>query len=72
MLLNKFKINEVNKYVYVKSIERDYIILCFYVNDMIILGNNNQMIKFTKKILTNKFDIKNLGVVDVMLRIRFF
>ena len=72
MLLNKFKINEVNKYVYVKSIERDYIILCFYVNDMIILGNNDQMIKFTKKILTNKFDIKNLGVVDVMLRIRFF
>jgi hypothetical protein len=30
------------------------------------------MIKFIKKILTNKFNIKNLGVVDVMLRMRFF
>ena len=31
------------------------------------LGNNDHMIKYTKKILTNKFDIKNLGVVDVIL-----
>jgi hypothetical protein len=41
MLLNKFKIKEVNKYIYVKNIERDYIILCLYVNDMIILDSND-------------------------------
>jgi len=35
--------------------------------DMLILDNNNHMIKSIKKILTNKFDIKDFGVVDVIL-----
>ena len=34
----------------------------FYVDDMLILVNGDHMIKFTKKTLTNKFDMKDLGV----------
>jgi hypothetical protein len=34
---------------------------------MLILDNNNHMIKSIKKILTNKFDTKDFGVVDVIL-----
>jgi len=60
-LSNKFKINEVDKYVYVKNIDKCYVIVCLYMDDMLILNNNDHMIKFTKKILTNKFDIKKLG-----------
>jgi len=36
---------------------------------MLILDKNDHMIKSTKKILINKFDMKDLGVTDVILRI---
>jgi hypothetical protein len=42
------------------------------MNDMLILDNNNYMIKSAKKILINKFDVKDSGVVDVMLKIKIF
>ena len=42
------------------------------MNDMLILDNNNYMIKFTKTISINKFDIKDLDVADVMLKIKIF
>jgi hypothetical protein len=35
------------------------------------LGNNDHMIKYIKKILTKKFDIKDLGVADVILEKNF-
>jgi hypothetical protein len=47
-----------------------YIIVCIYVDGMLILDNNDHMIKFTKKMLNNKFNIKDLGVVDVTLIIK--
>ena len=37
---------------------------------MLILVNNDFMIKSTKILLANKFDMRNLGVVDVILGIR--
>jgi hypothetical protein len=33
---------------------------------MLILDSNDYMIKSIKKMLTNKFDMKDLGVVDVI------
>jgi len=38
------------------------------MDDMLILNNNDHMIKFTKKILTNKFDIKKLGYCRCHIR----
>ena len=29
--------------------------LCFYVDDMLIIGSNNDIIKATKRMLTNEF-----------------
>jgi hypothetical protein len=69
-LLNEFKINKVDKCVYVKNTYKGYVIVCFYIDDMLILGNNDHIIKSTKKILTNKFDMKNLGVADIILGIQ--
>ena len=37
---------------------------------MLILDSNVHMIKSTKKILTNKFDMKNLDVTDIILGIK--
>jgi hypothetical protein len=42
------------------------------MDDMFILGNKNYIIKSTKKILTNKFEIKDLGVANIILGIKCF
>ena len=62
MMTNGFKINECDKCVYVKNTERGSIIICLYVDDMIIMGSNNKVI--------NKFNMKDLGVADVILGIK--
>jgi hypothetical protein len=41
------------------------------MDDMLILGNDNYIIKSTKKILTNKFNMKDLGDADVILEVKF-
>ena len=72
MLLNALKNNEVDKYVYVKNIDK-HLMLCLYMDNMFILVNNDYTdytIKFNKKIFTNKFNIKDLGVADVILKIK--
>ncbi|KAL4028492.1 hypothetical protein IC575_011689 [Cucumis melo] len=50
-MTNKFKINECDKCVYVKSNENDHVIVCIYVDDMLIIGSNISIIKTTKQIL---------------------
>ncbi|KAA3466416.1 Zinc finger, CCHC-type [Gossypium australe] len=63
-LSNDFKIKEVNKCVYVKNADKRYIIVCLYVDDMLIFYSNEYMIKSTKNMLTKSFDMKDSGVVD--------
>lgn len=70
MMSNGSKINEFDKCVYVKNSEKGYGIICLYVDDLLIIGSNNQIIKATKRMLNNKFNMNNLGVVDVILGIR--
>jgi len=67
MLSNEFKINEVAKYVYVKNIYKGHVIICLYVDNILILDSNDHMIKSTKKMLTNKFDMKDLGIINIIL-----
>jgi len=67
MLTNEFKINEVDKAIYLKNRDKYYVIVCFYMDNILMLINNNYMIKSNKKILINKFDMKYLTVVNVML-----
>ena len=37
---------------------------------MLIMGSNNEVIKTTKKMFNNKFNMKDLGVADVILGIK--
>nr|GEW61763.1 peroxidase 72 [Tanacetum cinerariifolium] len=70
MLESGFKINEYDKCVYVKETTSGYVILCLYVDDMLIVGSNDKMVKSTKIMLKSKFDMKDMGLDDVILRIK--
>jgi hypothetical protein len=50
MLSNVFKIKKVDKFVYVKNIDKGYVTIYLYMDDMFILGGNNYMIKSTIKV----------------------
>ena len=61
MLIYKFKINKVDKCVYVKNIYKSYVIVCLYIYDMLILNSNDHMNNYTKNMLITKFDMNDLG-----------
>ena len=67
MINDEFAIIECDKCVYTKTVENTCIIVCLYVDDMLILETNIGVIKSTKKMLSDNFDMKDLGVTDVIL-----
>jgi hypothetical protein len=46
------------------------VILCLYVDDILILGTSLDVIKETKDFLSNNFEMKDLGEADVILNIK--
>ena len=68
MIKGGFTINECDKCVYIKTVKNVYIIVCLYVGYM--LGTNIELIKFTKRMLSNNFDMKDLSIADVSLGIK--
>ena len=70
MLSNGFHINKGGKCVYVKIIENSCVILCLYVDDILIFGSNIHVIYETKRFWSNNFYMKDLVWVDVILGIK--
>ena len=70
MLANGFKINECDKCVYIKITPNHIVIVCLYVDDMLIMSKDIADINATKRMLASKFDMKDLGVVDLILGIK--
>ena len=70
MLSNGFKINECDKCVYVKQTHNCFAILCLYVDDMHIIGSDGETIKKIKCLLASKFEMKDMGVADVILGVK--
>ena len=70
MLSNGFKINECGKCGYVKNTDKGYVIVCLYVDDMLIIESSQNMIKSTKQMLNKRFDMKDMGVAKVILRMK--
>ena len=70
MMSNGFKINECDKCVYAKNTNNGCVIICLYVDDLLIMGSNDDIIQATKRMLNNKFEMKDLGVADVILGIK--
>ena len=70
MIKDGFTINKCDKCVYTKIVGYACIIICLYVDDMLILETNIKVIKSTKRMLSNNFDMKDLGVTDIILGIQ--
>jgi hypothetical protein len=65
-----FIVNEVDKYVYYRYGGGEGVILCLYVDDILILGTSLDVIKETKDFLSNNFEMKDLREADVILNIK--
>ena len=65
-----FVVNETDKCVYYRFGVGNGVILCLYVDDILIFGNNIEVIKEVKKFLSNNFEMKDLGEADVILNIK--
>ena len=48
-------------YAYFKLIGNHLIYLVFYVDDMLLIGNNKEILQDVKTQLSFKFEMKNLG-----------
>ena len=57
-------------YIYIKKVENGYVILCLYVDEMLIVGSDDKMIIFTNNMLKSSFDMKNTALANVILGIK--
>ena len=60
MLSYGFKINECDKRVYTTDTPNQEVIVCLYVDDMLIMSKEIVNVKATKCLLAIKFDMKDL------------
>lgn len=64
-------INDSDKCIYFKSIgDTSYVIICLYVNDVLILSPNLGVINETKMMFAFNFDMKDMGEANVILGIK--
>ena len=57
--------------VYVKRTEGSRIIICLYVDDLLITGSNEECIESCKAELMKEFEMNNLGMLSYFLGIEF-
>src|SRR5438876_11451373 len=65
-----FIVNETDKCVYYRFVGGEGVILCLYVDDILIFGTNLDMIEEVKSFLSHSFEMKDMGVADVILNIK--
>ena len=65
-----FVVNEADKCVYYRYGGAEWVILCLYVDDILIFGTNIDAINEVKSFLSKSFDMKDLGEANVILNIK--
>ncbi|GJU52058.1 zinc finger, CCHC-type containing protein [Tanacetum coccineum] len=71
VLSSGFVLNQSDKCVYSKfDGSGKGVIICLYVDDMLIFGTDQNQVDKTKKFLSSKFSMKDMGEVDVILGIK--
>ncbi|KAL2231171.1 UNVERIFIED_CONTAM: Retrovirus-related Pol polyprotein from transposon TNT 1-94, partial [Sesamum indicum] len=65
-----FTVNENDKCIYCKVKGDKMIILCLYVDDILLIGSCLDIITETKSFLKNKFEMKDIGEANVILGIK--
>ncbi|GKC82739.1 zinc finger, CCHC-type containing protein [Tanacetum coccineum] len=71
VLFSGFHLNQSDKCVYSKFDNSGKgVIICLYVDDMLIFRTNQNQVDKTKKFLSSKFSMKDMGEADVILGIK--
>ena len=65
-----FVVNEAETCVYYRYGGGEGVILCLHVDDILIFGTSLNVIKEVKDLLSNNFEMKDLGEVDVILNVK--
>jgi hypothetical protein len=65
-----FVVNEADKCVYYRYGGGEGVILCLYVDDILVFGTSLEVIKDVKDFLSCNFEMKDLGEADVILNIK--
>lgn len=65
-----FTMMEEDHCVYVKKIENKFLILSLYVDDILLAGNDLELIKTTQEWLSSTFEMKDLGQADYVLGVK--
>jgi hypothetical protein len=65
-----FSVNEPDRCVYYRHGGGQGVILCLYVDDILIFGTSLDVINEVKTFLCQSFDIKDMGEADVILNIK--
>ncbi|GKD96104.1 zinc finger, CCHC-type containing protein [Tanacetum coccineum] len=68
VLSNGYLLNQADKCVYSKFDESGKgVIICLYVDDMLIFGTDQVQVDLTKEFLLSRFSMKDMGEADVIL-----
>ena len=70
VLSNGFTMIEEDHCVYVKQSKGSFIILSLYVDDILLAGNDMEMIIATKRWLSSNFEMKDMGETDYILGVK--
>ena len=69
IISNGFNIHEFDKCVYSRFKGNKGMIICLYVDDMLIFAIDSEIIKLTKSLLSSSFDMKDMRLANVILGI---
>uniref|UniRef100_A0A2N9HL28 CCHC-type domain-containing protein n=1 Tax=Fagus sylvatica TaxID=28930 RepID=A0A2N9HL28_FAGSY len=72
ILSNGFTMIEEDHCVYTKRSKGSFIILSLYVDDILLAGNDAEMIVATKEWLSSNFEMKDMGEADYILGVKIF
>lgn len=65
-----FQHNNADKCIYYKFTNTYGVIICLYVDNMLIIGTNMDGVNDTKKYLSSQFKMKDLNEIDTILGIK--
>lgn len=70
MISNGYIVNESDCCIYSKVENSGCVIVCLYVDDTFIFGNNMYVVNSTKSFLSSVFDMKDMGKSDLILDLK--
>ena len=65
-----FSFVSVDKCVYTKSIDNEYVIISLYIDDMLVFCTGMNVVHSTKCFLAFKFDMKDMNEASVILGVK--